>query len=43
VAELGRLRYPNRNEAWRERLAPAARERVEAIQREELLRLGLAR
>ena len=43
VAELGRLRYPNRNEAWRERLAPAARERVEAVQREELLRLGLAR
>jgi hypothetical protein len=43
VAELGRLRYPNRNEAWRERLAPAARDRVEAIQRQELLRLGLAR
>ena len=43
VAELGRLRYPNKNEAWRERLAPAARERVETIQREELLRLGLAR
>ena len=42
-AELGRLRYPNKNEAWRERLAPAARERVEAVQREELLRLGLAR
>ena len=43
VAELGRLRYPNKNEAWRERLAPDARDRVEAIQREELLRLGLAR
>jgi Sulfotransferase family len=43
VAELSRLRYPNKNEAWRERLAPAARDRVEAIQREELLRLGLAR
>jgi hypothetical protein len=43
VAELSRLRYPNKNEAWRERLAPAERDRVEAIQREELLRLGLAR
>ena len=43
VAELGRLRYPNKDEAWRERLAPDARERVETIQREELLRLGLAR
>jgi hypothetical protein len=43
VAELGRLRYPNKNEAWREHLAPAARDRVEAIQREELLRLGLDR
>jgi Sulfotransferase family len=43
VAELGRLRYPNKNEAWRERLAPDARDRVETIQREELLRLGLAR
>jgi hypothetical protein len=42
VAELSRLRYPNKNEAWRERLAPAARDRVETIQREELLRLGLA-
>jgi Sulfotransferase family len=43
VAELGRLRYPNKNEAWRERLAPGARDRVETIQREELLRLGLTR
>jgi Sulfotransferase family len=43
VAELGRLRYPNKNEAWRERLAPDARDRVETIQRQELLRLGLAR
>jgi Sulfotransferase family len=42
-AELGRLRYPNKNEAWRERLAPDARDRVETIQREQLLRLGLAR
>jgi hypothetical protein len=40
LAELGRLSYPNKNEAWRERLAPDARHRVEAIQREELLRLG---
>jgi Sulfotransferase family len=42
LAELGRLSYPNKNEAWRERLAPDARHRVEAIQREELLRLGHA-
>ena len=42
MAELGRLRYPNKNEAWRERLAPDARDRVETIQREQLLRLGLA-
>jgi hypothetical protein len=43
VADLRRLRYPNKNEAWRERIDPAARDRVETIQREELLRLGLAR
>jgi Sulfotransferase family len=40
VAELDRLRYPNKNEAWRERLAPEVRSRVEAIQGEELRRLG---
>ncbi len=38
--ELTRLRYPNRNDAWRERLPPEARERVEAIQHVELGRLG---
>jgi hypothetical protein len=42
-AELDRLSYPNKNEAWRDRLAPEARQRVEAIQRAELLRLGHAR
>jgi hypothetical protein len=42
LAELGRLSYPNQNEAWRERLTADARDRVEAIQREELLRLGHA-
>jgi hypothetical protein len=39
-AELERLSYPNKDEAWRDRLAPEARQRVEAIQRVELLRLG---
>jgi hypothetical protein len=38
--ELAQLRYPNRNDAWRERLPPEARERVEAIQQEQLGRLG---
>jgi hypothetical protein len=37
---LERLSYPNKDEAWRDRLAPEARQRVEAIQRVELLRLG---
>jgi hypothetical protein len=40
TAELSRLRYPNKNEAWTERLAPDVRARVEAIQRDQLLRLG---
>jgi Sulfotransferase family len=40
TAELGGLRYPNKNEAWTQRLAPDVRARVEAIQREELRRLG---
>ena len=40
TAELARLRYPNRNEAWRERLSGDARARVEAIQYEQLRRLG---
>jgi Sulfotransferase family len=39
-AELHRLSYPNKDEAWRDHLTPQARQRVEAIQREELLRLG---
>jgi hypothetical protein len=43
TAELGRLRYPNRNEAWRERLPRDARERVEAIQHERLRQLGYLR
>jgi Sulfotransferase family len=40
TAELGRLRYPNKNEVWTERLAPDVRARVESIQREQLRRLG---
>lgn len=38
--ELGRLSYPNKNESWRTRLAPSAREHVEAIQHGDLRRLG---
>jgi Sulfotransferase family len=41
-SELDRLSYPNRNEAWRDRLTPEARQRVEAIQRTDLVRLGHA-
>jgi LPS sulfotransferase NodH len=40
TAELARLRYPDRNEAWRERLPPDARRRVETIQYGQLRRLG---
>ena len=40
TAELAQLRYPDRNEAWAEHLAPDVRARVEAIQREQLRRLG---
>ena len=40
TAELSRLRYPNKNEAWTERLAPDVRARVESIQGEQLRRLG---
>jgi Sulfotransferase family len=39
-SELGGLRYPDRNEAWTERLGPEVRARVEAIQGEALRRLG---
>jgi hypothetical protein len=39
-AELARLRYPNRNDAWRERLAPEVCKRVEAIQHGQLRKLG---
>ncbi|HEV8163010.1 MAG TPA: hypothetical protein VGR74_00915, partial [Actinomycetota bacterium] len=41
-SELDRLSYPNKNEAWRDRLSPEARQRVEAIQRPDLVRLGHA-
>ncbi len=41
-AELDRLSYPNKDEAWRDRLTPEARRRVEAIQRPDLARLGHA-
>jgi Sulfotransferase family len=40
TAELGRLRYPDKNQAWAERLAPEVRARVETIQGEELRRRG---
>jgi Sulfotransferase family len=40
AAELGRLRYPNRNEAWREKLPGEVRDRIEALQLGELRRLG---
>lgn len=40
TGELLRLHYPNRNEAWRERLPPDARDRVETTQYEQLRRLG---
>ena len=41
-SELDRLSYPNKNEAWRDRLAPEVRQRVEAIQHADLVRLGHA-
>jgi sulfotransferase family protein len=41
-AELERLSYPNKDEAWRDRLTPEARRRVEAIQHPDLARLGHA-
>jgi hypothetical protein len=40
TTELNRLRYPNRNQRWREGLPGEARTRVEAIQYEQLRRLG---
>jgi hypothetical protein len=40
-AELARLRYPAAKiDAWRERLSPEVRERIERIQQEELQRLS---
>jgi hypothetical protein len=39
--ELGRLRYPNQNEAWRERLPADVQARIEGLQLGELRRLGL--
>jgi hypothetical protein len=39
-AELGRLRYPNRSDAWRARMEPGAAALVEAVQRDDLRRLG---
>ena len=42
-AELTRLRYPaGKIDAWRERLSPEARRRIERIQHDELRRLGHA-
>ena len=41
VDELGRLGYPNRNEAWRDKLPSDVRARIEELQLVELRRLGL--
>lgn len=40
AAELARLRYPNRNEAWREELPADVSARIEHLQLRELHRLG---
>jgi Sulfotransferase family len=40
TAELRQLRYPNRNQRWRESLSSEVRTRVETIQYEQLRRLG---
>ena len=37
---LGRLQYPNRNEAWHSKLDPEVAARIERIQAEELRRYG---
>jgi hypothetical protein len=39
TAELARLDFPNRNEAWREQLPADVRERVSTVQYEQLRRL----
>jgi hypothetical protein len=41
--ELGGVRYPNRNEAWRQRLPADVRARIEDLQFGELRRLGHVR
>jgi hypothetical protein len=38
--ELSWLYYPDKNDSWRARLSPSARQRVETIQQGELRRLG---
>ena len=40
IQELETLRYPNRNERWLSQLDPVVRARIEAIQRDDLRRLG---
>jgi hypothetical protein len=40
IAELPRLRYPERDGAWLHALSPDARARIERIQLPELRRLG---
>jgi hypothetical protein len=42
-AALDRLSFPDRNEAWRERLDAEVVARITSVQREELERLGYAR
>jgi hypothetical protein len=38
LARLGRLQFPNRNEAWRVKLEPEVTRRIESFQAEELRR-----
>jgi len=40
IRDLDRLRYPNRNERWHTELGPEVRARIEAIQHDDLRRLG---
>lgn len=40
VAALGRLRFPDRNDAWRKELDDGVGRRIELVQREDLVRQG---
>jgi hypothetical protein len=41
--ELARLRFPNRNDTWRDRVGPAVAARLEAIQEQQLRAAGYIR